>query len=1028
MLDFIISHADGDNRPYLKVDIFGKQILGLLDSGASRTIMGSPGWKLLRDLGLKVNLENSPSCFVANGQNCSSLGTVTVPCKLETKVIVLDILIVPSLSHTLILGMDFWRSMDIIPDLKRDVWSFSSEKSNLLCAIESKDVLTPEQRECLEHLVESYFNNQGDKLGCTNLVEHKIITDSAPIKQRYYPVSPNMQRHIDDELNKMLDQDIIEESTSAWSSPILLVPKKDGGFRFCVDYRKLNAVTKKDAYPLPYISTILDQLRDARFMSSLDIKSAYWQIKMAEDSKEYTAFTVPNRGLYQFKRMPFGLHGSPALWQRLIDKVLGPKLEPYVFVYLDDIIIVTQTFEKHLEILREIFDRLSRANLTLSKEKCKFCRSELKYLGYVVNQNGLHVDPDKVKAILELPTPTSVSTLRRVIGMASWYRRFIPNFSSIISPMTALLKKNKSWLWSTACEKSFHHIKNCLISAPILSCPDFSKPFCVQTDASAFGLGCVLSQHHNDGEHVICFLSRSLTKAEKNYSTTERECLAVIWAIEKLRPYLEGSHFEVITDHHSLIWLNSLKDPTGRLARWAVRLQQHDFTIIHRKGREHVVPDILSRSVPNVDTVEVPDADNFDTSNDKWYQKMINNVSRKPLHYPNWRVRDNCLLKYVGENSLGLNDIQWKIVVPKTHRIQIIQKNHDDPTSGHSGVFKTYNRISQLYYWPMMRSDITSYVKRCNVCIAHKPEQKLPLGLMSRRVEVEKPWQLICTDLIGPLPRSSQGFSYILVVADCFSKYALFFPLRSATASAVTKRIENEIFLIYGVPQNIICDNGGQYRSKQFKKLCKEYGVTLLYNANYHPQANPAERINRVLKTMLSSYITDNHRLWDQNLAKLGCAIRTSRHEVIGHTPYFVNFGREHIVNGKYFGKNADKPTVNDDFVRESANKRSSNFCELYRGIKDKLDKAYEKSRTRYNFRRRNLQFYEGNKVWKKNYVNSDASRYFSSKLAPKYVGPYLIRKKISPWTYELESLDHRPSGVWHIKDLKGHPSDTDES
>ena len=290
------------------------------------------------------------------------------------------------------------------------------------------------------------------------------------------------------------------------------------------------------------------------------------------------------------------LHNSPATWQRLIDSVLGADLEPHVFVYLDDIIIVsiivTQTFEKYLEIPNEVFKRLLAANLTVSQEKCKFCRAQLKYLGYVVDSNGLHVDPDKINAILNILTPRSVKDNRAIIGMASWYRRFIPNFATLVAPLTSLLCKNVKFFWSDDCERSLQIIKEHLVSAPVLSCPNFSLPFTVQTDASAHSVGSVLSQiDPTEGEKVICYLSRSLNKAERNYSTTERECLAVIFAVEHLRPYLEGTRFTVVTDHHSLVWLFNLKEANGRLARWILRLQHYDFQIVHRKGKEHVVPD-----------------------------------------------------------------------------------------------------------------------------------------------------------------------------------------------------------------------------------------------------------------------------------------------------------------------------------------------------------------------------------------------------------------------------------------------------
>lgn len=277
----------------------------------------------------------------------------------------------------------------------------------------------------------------GENIGCTTLVEHRIVTDSEPIRQRSYRVSPILQKVIEDEIAEMERNGIIEPSSSSWASPVVLVRKKNTDkYRFCVDYRILNSKSARDSYPLPLVSETLDKLKDAKYLSSLDIKSAYWQVPIEESSKPLTAF-ICHKGLYQFKRMPFGLHNAPATWQRLIDRILT-DLAPYVFVYLDDVVIVTQTFEEHLRVLEEVFNRLKGAGITISWDKCQFCRPEMKYLGYVVDRRGLRVDPDKVKAMLDLKQPTSVTEVRRVVGSFSWYRRFVPEFSSIISPITAL--------------------------------------------------------------------------------------------------------------------------------------------------------------------------------------------------------------------------------------------------------------------------------------------------------------------------------------------------------------------------------------------------------------------------------------------------------------------------------------------------------------------------------------------------------------------------------------------------------------
>lgn len=598
---YILAARENDPRPYLAVSVCGILLHGLIDSGASCTLMTHRIWRELKKL--PISFTEKPvteSISTANAHTCQIETIISIPYVVEGRVRVVDTLLVPDLVSDLIFGVDFLESFALVPDFVNKTFEFAPLP--MTCAVVDKTRLTPTEYEALNHLTDSYFNNIGARLGRTTILEHVIDTgDAPPIKQRHYPVSPNIAKFINTELDEMLRLGVVEPSHSAWSSPIVVVKKHSGAYRFCIDFRKVNSVTKKDAYPLPYMSTILDQLGGAKYLSSLDLKSAFWQIPLEASSRERTAFSVPGRGLFQFVTMPFGLCGAPATMQRLADKIFGPELEPYVFVYLDDIIVATPDFKTHMEVLQKVFLRLQAANLTLNRAKCFFARNELKYLGYIVDSTGLRVDPDKVSAIVSFPTPKNVKDVRRFVGLASWYRRFIPEFSHKIVALTRLTRKHAKFVWTSEADVAFNHLKECLSSAPVIICPDFTKPFCLQTDASSVAIGAVLTQDFDNGERVIAYASRALNKNEQNYSATELEILAVLWAIDKFQGYIEASKFTVITDHHALIWLNKLKEPKGRLARWALRLQQYDFEVIHRKGKNHVVPDALSRSVSLVD-------------------------------------------------------------------------------------------------------------------------------------------------------------------------------------------------------------------------------------------------------------------------------------------------------------------------------------------------------------------------------------------------------------------------------------------
>lgn len=1033
ILDYIFTQMQDDNRPHLEVNINGKKLLGLLDSGANSIVLGRSGWNTLRPY-CQLNTNIVPSCIIANGEPCPCIGTLTVPIQLKDRVKIFEVLVVPSIPHVIILGTNFWIRMGIIPDLYAGEWSFRTPfvvgSSNSICSIQAYDTLTQEQRFKLEHLIDrSFVKTDSEKIGCTRLVEHKIkLRDNTePIKQRHYPLSPTMQKFVNEELEEMLHNDIIEPSNSPWSSPVVMVKKKNSDkYRFCVDYRALNKVSEPDAYPIPFVSATLDKLRDARYLTTLDIKSAYWQIPMAKDSRPLTAFVVPSRGLFQFKRMPFGLHSAPATWQRLIDRVIGVDLENYVFVYLDDVIVCTPSFEKHYEVLEKVLSRLSTAGLSLSREKCNFCKPELRYLGYVVNACGLNVDPEKVEAIVNIPTPRNVREVRRVVGLASWYRRFVPQFSTVVAPLTSLLKKNTIFKWTENCEEALQKIKRHLISAPVLSCPDFDLPFTIQTDASDYGLGAVLTQVHPDGsEKVICYLSRSLHKNERKFSTTEKECLAVLFAIEKLRPYIEGTRFTVITDHYSLKWLHSIKDPVGRIARWAVRLQQYDFDIIHRKGKDNIVPDVLSRTVPVLDMItNSTEQEPVGKAVDPWYNRMVKNVTTYPAKYPLWRVQSGQLYKRVRlpYPQLAQDGDDWRKVAPREDRQNIIRSCHDPPTCGHPGIFKTTARVAENFYWPKMKHSVAKFVRQCTTCIQTKPELKKPAGgMLSASCTASRPWELVSIDLVGPLPRSSSGYSYILSVQDTFSKFVLLFPLRTATASAVTHWFEDHVILVFGAPERVILDNGVQFRSNIFKNLMQEYDIKLCYVANYHPQANPVERVHSVLKNMLSAYVGDNHRVWDKYLPKVACAMRSARHETTGLTPNFIMFGREIRLSGKprqLHDGEAQQPLEFEN--------RSEQLNKVFEDVKKRLVEASNRSRKYYNLRHRPEKFLLHQKVWKRNHLISDASKHFTSKLAPKYTGPFSINKVLGPWSYELVDAGGRSLGVWNAKDLKAHPPDSD--
>ncbi len=416
------------------------------------------------------------------------------------------------------------------------------------------------------------------------------------VRSRPYRLPEHKKKVVQAELEAMLEMGVIEESRSDWASPIVLVPKTDGSVRFCVDYRKVNAVSKFDAYPMPRVDELLDRLGTARFYSTLDLTKGYWQIPLSPLSKEKSAFTTPF-GLHQFITLPFGLFGAPATFQRLMDKILRPHTA-YAAAYLDDIIIYSQDWQRHMVHLREVLRALRGAGLTANPKKCAIGRVEVRYLGFHLGHGQVRPQIDKTAAIAACPRPKTKKEVRQFLGLAGYYRRFIPDYSELTSPLTDLTKKEvpDTVPWTERCQQAFTQVKAALCGGPLLHSPDFSLPFLLQTDASDRGLGAVLTQEIRGEERPVLYISRKLSKRETMYSTIEKECLAIRWAVLTLRYYLLGREFTLCSDHAPLQWLHRMKDTNARITRWYLALQPFKFKVIHRPGTQMTVADFLSRN------------------------------------------------------------------------------------------------------------------------------------------------------------------------------------------------------------------------------------------------------------------------------------------------------------------------------------------------------------------------------------------------------------------------------------------------
>ena len=476
-----------------------------------------------------------------------------------------------------------------------DLPGIKLKNSEALSKLSDKLGHLPEnQKSELSELIHEYKHLFPDVPGRTNVVMHDVdVGDSAPIKQHPYRANPVKMKHLRKEVEYMLENDIIEPSKSNWSSPSILVPKPDQTFRFCTDYRKLNSCTKSDSYPIPRIDDCIDRVGSAKYVSKFDLLKGYWQVPLTERAKELSAFVTPD-GLFQYKVMPFGMKNAPATFQRLINDVTSglDGCEAYV----DDVVVCSDTWDSHVKRIRALFDRLTEAKLTVNLTKCEFAQAEVTFLGHVVGLGNVKPVHAKVEAILNFPVPENRRDLRRFLGMAGYYRKFCKNFADIAFPLTELLRKNVHYKWSPECQVAFERLKMILSDSPVLVAPRFDEPFVLAVDASGTGMGGVLMQSDSSGvERPVSYMSKKFNPHQRNYSTVEKETLALILALEHFDVYLGHNPVKVLTDHNPLVFLNKMKNSNQRLLRWSMALQERDLDIQHVKGKDNVVPDALSR-------------------------------------------------------------------------------------------------------------------------------------------------------------------------------------------------------------------------------------------------------------------------------------------------------------------------------------------------------------------------------------------------------------------------------------------------
>lgn len=817
------------------------------------------------------------------------------------------------------------------------------------------------------------------ELGKATVGEMSItLHDEEPVVYRPYRLSIKEKEVVREMVTELLDNGIIQPSTSSYASPVVLVRKKTGDYRLCIDYRALNKKTVRENYPMPLIDDQLDLLAGNEFYTTLDLASGYYQIPIRESDKHKTGFVTPE-GHFEFNRMPFGLANAPSTFQRIMNQVLGSTRHKEALAYLDDVIIPAKNFQEGIKRLEKVLSLFSSAGLTLKLSKCIFFGNNVDYLGFQVSKRGIQPGSSKVEAVAKFPVPQNQHNVRQFLGLASFFRRFVPGFSIIAKPLTRLLGKDTSWNWGEEQQSAFKELQNKLTQKPTLALYDPNAETELHTDACKVGVAGILIQLNKDRVRLpVAYFSRQTSPEEQKYSSYDLETLAVVASLRKFRVYLIGITFKIVTDCNSLRATFQKRDMIPRVARWWEQMQEYTFNIEYRAGVSMAHVDALSRNpVPN----SCPIASRMvrRVTEESWLatvQSADSEIQRKVqiLKDPNLDdiidIKTNFKLR--GEKLFRITPDGDRWVVPKGVRWQILKINHDD--IGHFSMDKTLEKVKSVYWFPKMRSFIKKYVASCLECSYAKATGGKKPGYLHPIEKIDIPFDTIHVDHVGPFVRSSRGNMHILVIIDAYTKYIYLKPVRN-TKSNTTIRVLKEYFGIFGVPRRVISDRGTSFSSTLFKKFVNAKNVKHVMNAVATPRANgQVERYNKVIVDALTAKsVGTSENKWDDHLPDIQWGLNNTFNKGINRTPAEALFGVR--PTGSTESKIIHDLDKNRATIRDEIN---THIKACQQNQKESFDK-HRCSPPEYNV---------GDLVRVERQVPATGQ---SKKLVPKFQGPYRI-------------------------------------
>jgi transposase InsO family protein len=840
-----------------------------------------------------------------------------------------------------------------------------------------RDLTRKQMRQLIAVLrkAKKVFRRPGEKLGATNVEPFSIETTSeVPIHMAPRRLPPHKMAAAEKEVKRMDDAGVTSPAKSAWSFPVVLSPKPSGDLRFCVDFRKLNDITVPDNYPLPRCDDLLKALAGAKYFTALDLECGFWQIPLEEGSKDKATFAYPG-GARRYENMPFGLKNASAHFQRTMDAVLAGVKWQHCLVYIDDILIFSDTFENHLVALEEVFQKLMDHNFKVKPSKCNILRRVVKFLGHLVSRDGVRPNPEKILAIENLPVPKTESEVLSFLGLTSYFRKFVPNYARVARPLYQGVDEEKGLTQEQ--RDAFLILKTALVNPPTLAHPRPNDPFVLEADACEKGLGAVLLQKDESTGKLrpVEYASRLIRAHEMKWPIREKEALSIVWACGVFRLWLTQQEFVIRTDHESLRWLN--KSGNARLERWALELMQYQYRLIPKKGHLNVAADFCSRSGMDTnpglaDSIEWPEyavlASVGMSVDDMRRAQLADAQTAKMLGWLEHGTLPNGTMSRVkrfravaGEFAVanGLLMRQGRVVVPHAMRAVVLKEIHSGDLAAHLSAEKMMGALAPRFWWRSMWKDARAYASACVHCARATPFNSKRQGWL-RPITAEGPWHTVAMDFKGPWESGIEGETYVLVIMDHFTKYVILVPLRSREGSGVAKAFLEQVICRFQCPVVVISDNAKEFTMGKFKDLCERYAIAHKPVLPYHQQANGmVERYMQMLNKMVKIVATEGATDWPRRLCSVAFAYNISYHPTINNTPYFLNHLRDpRLPVDNWLGR---------EEVREGIDRRAALSRELMTWTAEMIERAQSEMKARYDQHQKDMVMKEGDMVLVRN-------------------------------------------------------------